>query len=159
MAGYAPTQRAADFAASEPMFTTWPRFFSKCGTAARVQRTSAMRFNSIRSRNCSGVVSSTLPRIDRPALFTSTSKRPNRSKRLGEQPIDVFLLRDIGTNAQHLAAGRLHFLLRAGDGLGLEADDRQFRSRPGEMLGDDAAQSARSAGHQNDFVLPIIHGV
>ena len=77
--------------------------------AARVQRTRAMKFNSIRSRNCSGVVSSTLPRIERPALFTSTSRRPNCVDGLGKQPIDVVLSRNVGMDARARRARRPHF--------------------------------------------------
>ena len=60
-------------------------------------------------------------------------------------------------NAQHVAAGGLHFAGRLPDGVGLQSDDGQLGAGGGERLGDDAPQAAGAAGDQHDFVLPIIH--
>ena len=60
--------------------------------------------------------------------------------------------------AQHVAAGRLHFGRRLPDRLGLQGGDDHLAARGAELLGDDAAQAAGTAGDQGDFVLPETHG-
>ena len=76
---------------------------------------------------------------------------------LGEEAIDVFLLRDVGMDAEDVMAGGLHFGGGLFDGVGLQADDGEFGAGGGEAIGDDAAQAAGAAGDENDFVLPVIH--
>ena len=104
------------------------------------------------------MVSSTLPRIERPALFTSTSNRPNASDGLADQPLDVVLPGDVGVDGQHVMAGRLHLGGRLLDRLGLQGGDGDLAPGGGELLGDHAPQAAGAAGDQDDLVLPESHG-
>jgi hypothetical protein len=68
-------------------------------------------------------------------------------ERVGEQSIDVFLPRNVGVDSNHVAAGGSHLVGRTNNRVGFEPDDRHLRARASEMLGDHAAQAARSTGH------------
>ena len=83
---------------------------------------------------------------------------PESLDRLRDHPIDVVLPGDVGVDAQHVAAGRLHLGGRLLRPLGLQGGDDDLAAGGGELLGDHAAQAAGTTGDEGDFVLPEGHG-
>ena len=136
--------------AVEEMVTTRPeRWARSCGSAARVTLTGPNRVVSICARKSSGVISSKNPALKLPALFTRTSRRPNRSHGGLHRGLGGCGVGDVESDGQEVVV----LSERVGDALGLAGGGDHGVAGGEGCLGDVDAQAAACAGDEPYLLL------
>ena len=141
---------SAAMPAVEETVTTRPARWARiCGSAARVTLTGPNRVVSIWARKASGVISSKNPALKLPALFTRTSRCPNRSTAAWTAAWAAAGVGDVESDGQEV------LVLSEGidDALGLAGGGDHGVAGGQGSLGDVDAQAASCAGHEPYLLL------